>query len=102
MVCTRAITLPDGGLPRLGVQVQTEREFYASKYQLLAGVIRVAGVIITLIMAVGAIFGAMNTMYAAVGQRTREIAVLLTLAFTSAWGGSRSAVACAPASRSWP
>jgi ABC-type antimicrobial peptide transport system permease subunit len=68
--------------PRLGVQVQTEREFYASQSQLLASVLRVAGVMITLIMAVGAIFGAMNTMYAAVGQRTREIAVLLTLGFT--------------------
>jgi ABC-type antimicrobial peptide transport system permease subunit len=33
-------------------------------------------------MAIGAIFGAMNTMYAAVGQRTREIAVLLMLGFT--------------------
>jgi putative ABC transport system permease protein len=68
--------------PRLGVQVQTERQFYSSQSELLASVIRVAGVFITLIMAVGAIFGAMNTMYAAVGQRTREIAVLLTLGFT--------------------
>ena len=68
--------------PRLGVQVQTEREFYASQSQLLTGMIRGAGVVITLIMAIGAIFGAMNTMYAAVGQRTREIAVLLTLGFT--------------------
>jgi putative ABC transport system permease protein len=68
--------------PRLGVQVQTERQFYASQSQVLTGVIRGAGVVITLIMAIGAIFGAMNTMYAAVGQRTREIAVLLTLGFT--------------------
>jgi ABC-type lipoprotein release transport system permease subunit len=67
---------------RLGVQVQTERQFYASQSALLAGVIRGAGVFITLIMAIGAIFGAMNTMYAAVGQRTREIAVLQTLGFT--------------------
>ena len=70
------------GDPRLGVQVKTEREFYSEQSQMLAGVIRVAGVFITLIMAVGAIFGAMNTMYAAVGQRTREIAVLLTLGFS--------------------
>jgi ABC-type lipoprotein release transport system permease subunit len=67
--------------PRLGVQVQTEREFYASQSRLLATVIRIGGVFITLIIAVGAIFGAMNTMYAAVGSRTREIAVLLTLGF---------------------
>jgi putative ABC transport system permease protein len=68
--------------PRLGVQVMSEREWYSSQSALLATVIRVAGVFITLIMAAGAIFGAVNTMYAAVSTRTREIAVLLTLGFT--------------------
>jgi ABC-type antimicrobial peptide transport system permease subunit len=68
--------------PRLGVQVQTERGFYANQSRLLSGVLRGAGVLITLIMAVGAIFGAMNTMYAAVGARTREIATLLVLGFS--------------------
>lgn len=67
--------------PRLGVDVRRERDWYASQSQLLAGVIRVAGVFITLIMAVGAVFGAMNTMYAAVGARTREIATLMVLGF---------------------
>jgi len=66
---------------RLEVQVLTEREFYTKQSSLLAGVIRGAGFFITLIMAVGAIFGAMNTMYAAVGARTREIATLLVLGF---------------------
>jgi ABC-type lipoprotein release transport system permease subunit len=70
------------GDPRLGVQVKTERQFYGEQSQMLGGMIRVSGVIITLIMAVGAIFGAMNTMYAAVSQRSREIAVLLTLGFS--------------------
>ena len=70
------------GDPRLGVQVKTERAFYSDQSALLAGVLRGAGVLITLIMAVGAIFGAMNTMYAAVGSRTREIAVLMTLGFS--------------------
>jgi putative ABC transport system permease protein len=68
--------------PRLGVQARTERQWYAEQSQLLATVIRSAGVFITLIMAVGAIFGAMNTMYAAVGSRTREIATLLVLGFS--------------------
>ena len=68
--------------PRLGVQVKTERAFYSEQSQLLGNMIRVAGIVITLIMGVGAIFGAMNTMYAAVSQRTREIAVLLTLGFS--------------------
>ena len=68
--------------PRLGVQVHTERGWYAEQSRLLAGVIRAAGVFITLIMAVGAIFGAINTMYAAVGTRTREIATLFVLGFS--------------------
>lgn len=68
--------------PRLGVQVLTERKWYADQSELLAGVLRFAGVFLTLIMAVGAIFGAMNTMYAAVGARTREIATLMVLGFS--------------------
>ena len=68
--------------PRLGVQVHTERGWYAEQSRMLAGVIRAAGVFITLIMAVGAIFGAINTMYAAVGTRTREIATLFVLGFS--------------------
>lgn len=78
----RAIEKQLEGDPRLGVQVLTERRWYTQQSQLLATVIRVGGVFIVLIMAVGAIFGAMNTMDAAVGQRTREIAVLKTLGFT--------------------
>jgi len=68
--------------PRLGIQLKRENEYYADQSSLLAGVIRFAGVFITLIMAVGAVFGAMNTMYAAVGARTREIATLLVLGFS--------------------
>lgn len=68
--------------PRLAVEVRTEREWYAEQSRLLATVIRVAGVFLTLIMALGAIFGAMNTMFAAVGARTREIATLQVLGFS--------------------
>jgi ABC-type lipoprotein release transport system permease subunit len=68
--------------PRLGVLVRTERDWYSAQSAQMATVIRVGGIFITLIMAIGAIFGAMNTMFAAVKQRTREIAVLLTLGFT--------------------
>jgi ABC-type antimicrobial peptide transport system permease subunit len=70
--------------PRLNVQVQTERQFYATQSRLLSGVIQGAGIAITLIMSIGAIFGATNTMYAAVGSRTREIATLLVLGFSPA------------------
>jgi ABC-type lipoprotein release transport system permease subunit len=72
------------GDPRLGVQVRTERAWYSEQSKMMAAVIQVGGVFITLIMALGAIFGAMNTMFAAVNQRRREIAVLLTLGF-SGW-----------------
>jgi ABC-type lipoprotein release transport system permease subunit len=68
--------------PRLSVDVRTERAWYAEQSQLLATVIRVAGVFLTLVMALGAIFGAMNTMFAAVGARTREIATLQVLGFS--------------------
>jgi len=68
--------------PRLGIQVHTEREWYASQSQQMTNIIRFGGIFITLIMAIGAIFGAMNTMYAAVNQRMREIAVLKVLGFT--------------------
>ena len=68
--------------PRLGVDVHREREYYRDQSALLAGVMRFAGVFIVVIMAVGAVFGAMNTMYAAVGTRTREIATLLILGFS--------------------
>src|SRR5947208_4856324 len=69
---------------RLGVEVRTERAWYAGQSRLMSTVLRAGGILITLIMAVGAIFGAMNTMYAAVGQRTREIATLLVLGFSPA------------------
>jgi ABC-type lipoprotein release transport system permease subunit len=68
--------------PRLGVDVHREREFYNDQAGLLATTIRVAGVFIVIIMAVGAVFGAMNTMFAAVSARTREISTLLILGFS--------------------
>ena len=68
--------------PRLQVEVQRESEFFSNQSELLSNLIRFLGVFITAIMAVGAIFGAMNTMYAAVQSRTREIAVLMVLGFS--------------------
>lgn len=69
------------GDPRLGVQVQRERDFYTDQSAATTGLIRGIGVFITFIMAIGALFGATNTMFAAVGSRTREIATLLVLGF---------------------
>lgn len=66
---------------RFTVDVHRESAFYAQQSQLLGSILRVLAILITSIMAVGAIFGAVNTMYAAVSSRMPEIAVLLTLGF---------------------
>ena len=67
--------------PRLQVQVLRERQFYAQQSEMFTTLITGIGLFITIIMAVGAVFGAANTMYAAIGARTREIATLLVLGF---------------------
>ncbi|HTK32131.1 MAG TPA: ABC transporter permease [Candidatus Saccharimonadaceae bacterium] len=67
--------------PRLQVQVKRESDFYAEQSGTFTGLITGLGVFITLIMGIGAVFGAANTMYASVGARTREIATLLVLGF---------------------
>ena len=67
--------------PRLQVDALREYEFYANQSVLLSQILNFAAVFIAGIMAIGAIFGAINTMYAAVGARGPEIAVLLTLGF---------------------
>ncbi len=67
--------------PRLQVDAFREYEFYANQSVLLSQILNFAAVFIAGIMAIGAIFGAINTMYAAVGARGPEIAVLLTLGF---------------------
>lgn len=66
---------------RITVDVHKESAFYAQQSQLLGSILRILAILITSIMAVGAIFGAVNTMYAAVSSRLPEIAVLLTLGF---------------------
>lgn len=66
---------------QLTVDAHRESEFYVEQSKLLGSILRVLAVLITSIMAVGAVFGAVNTMYAAVSSRTAEIAVLLTLGF---------------------
>ena len=67
--------------PRLQVQVQREREFYLAQSGSFTTLITTIGLFITVIMAIGAVFGAANTMYATIGARTREIATLLVLGF---------------------
>ena len=66
---------------RMTVDVHRESEFYAQQSQLLGRILSFLAVVITSIMAVGAVFGAINTMYAAIASRAPEIGVLLTLGF---------------------
>ncbi len=66
---------------RLFVDAFREREYYENQSTLLAQILSFLAIFIAGIMAVGAVFGAINTMYAAVASRGPEIGVLLTLGF---------------------
>ena len=68
--------------PRLRVDVETTRAYYSAQSERLTKVIRGIGTGVAVIMALGAVFGALNTMYAAVANRAREIATLRALGFT--------------------
>ena len=67
--------------PRLTVQVEREAEYYAKQSQMVSTLIRVLGFLVAFVMAIGAVFGALNTMYSAVAARAREIATLRALGF---------------------
>ena len=69
------------GDPRLKVDVSTTRDYFNKQSEGLSKVIRVVGITIGVIMAIGAIFGALNTMYAAIATRAREIATLRAIGF---------------------
>jgi ABC-type antimicrobial peptide transport system permease subunit len=64
-----------------GLEVQSEREFYFEQSKLMATLIRVLGLIVTIIFSIGAVFGALITMYAAVANRTIEIGTIRALGF---------------------
>ena len=67
--------------PRLKLDVQTTRDYYSKQSEQLNKLIRILGIVIGSIMAIGAVFGALNTMYAAVAGRAREIATMRALGF---------------------
>jgi putative ABC transport system permease protein len=69
--------------PQLSVQVIRQSDYYAQQSQTLTLLITTLGFLIASLMAVGAVFGALNTMYSAVAVRTREIATLRALGFGS-------------------
>jgi len=67
--------------PRLTVDVSREVEYYDKQSRTLTTLITVLGGIVAFVMGIGAIFGALNTMYSAVAERSREIATLRALGF---------------------
>jgi putative ABC transport system permease protein len=69
--------------PRLNVQVRRENEYYAAQSTTMTSLIRGIGYVIAALMGIGAVFGAILTMYTAVATRTREIATLRALGFNT-------------------
>jgi putative ABC transport system permease protein len=69
--------------PRMTSQVERETTYYEKSSQQLTLLILGIGVPVVIIMAVGSVFGALNTMYTAVAERGREIATLRAIGFGS-------------------
>ena len=66
---------------RLGLEAERESEYYAKQMQ-SAQPVRALGIFVAIIMAVGSCFAAMNTMFAAIANRSKEIGVLRLLGFS--------------------
>jgi putative ABC transport system permease protein len=75
--------------PQLNVKVLRQSEYYADQSETVTRLITTLGFLIASLMAIGAMFSALNTMYSAVAARTREIGTLRALGF----GGSAVVVA---------
>ena len=67
--------------PRIDVDVFSEREFYSSQSEAMTSLINAVGYPVTFLMAIGAIFGALNTMYSSISARGKEIATLRAIGF---------------------
>ncbi|MDH3440373.1 MAG: ABC transporter permease, partial [Gammaproteobacteria bacterium] len=67
--------------PRIDVDVFDEREFYSAQSQAMTSFIEAIGYPITVLMAIGAVFGALNTMYSSISARGKEIATLRAIGF---------------------
>ena len=67
--------------PRLTVQAEPEIEYYEKQSRALTTMITVLGGIVAFVMGIGAVFGALNTMYSAIAERGREIATMRALGF---------------------
>jgi putative ABC transport system permease protein len=67
--------------PRLNTEVKNQLKYYSEQTEKSTNGIRVLGTVVAIIMGLGAIFAALNTMYASVSARTREIATLRAIGF---------------------
>ncbi|MCX6544069.1 MAG: ABC transporter permease [Acidobacteria bacterium] len=67
--------------PRLNLKVVRESDYYAEQSQMIVTLITTLGTLIAVVMGIGAVFGAVLSMYSAVAARTREIATLRALGF---------------------
>jgi putative ABC transport system permease protein len=70
--------------PQLNVKVSRQSEYYAEQSETMTRLIRTLGFSVASLMAIGAVFAALNTMYSAVAARTREIATLRAMGFGGA------------------
>ena len=68
--------------PQMQLQAVPERKYYQDQAGPLAGILKVLAQAVSFVMGIGAVFGAMNTMYAIVAARTREIGTLRALGFS--------------------
>jgi len=66
---------------RLNFDVSREIDYYAKQSTRMTQLITVLGGLVAFVMAIGAVFGALNTMYSAVSERGREIATMRALGF---------------------
>ena len=69
--------------PRVNAKVFSEKQFYEDLSRTLTALVKYVGTAIAILMGLGAVFAALNTMYSAVSARTREIATLRALGFGS-------------------
>jgi ABC-type antimicrobial peptide transport system permease subunit len=67
--------------PRLTLEAKRETKYYADQSEMMAKFLRILGISLTIIFSLGAIIGAMVTMYSTVANRTAEIGTLRALGF---------------------
>jgi putative ABC transport system permease protein len=67
--------------PQLKIDANTTLDFFSKQSEKMVQMLRIIGIVVGAIMGVGAVFGALNTMFAAVAARAREIATLRAIGF---------------------